>query len=810
MQTEQLTVTELLHTQLYPALYERLDIALPEFGFVRQARNWIATQGVGLDGTFEKAKGHVNVPDFAIGYLFDYRTGIRLSIWDYLQIRDNLTQRETLVLIAQLASYTLPGVSEETIEFWARKNREAAVWEAVNDYMIHCLHDTRYSTPEVIAVRAYVQARGYRVEDLRILQKNEIGITVTERRNNKMELGYLPSVRELREHLAIKGFSENDLAVLRFPVLRNKNELAKERTLSPGETHRLSLPYRNTSGAIKGFTFRTISDAHNPKYLNSEGLEKGLFLLTGGKKTKDFIVVEGVLDAAIAQARGIDNVIALGQAGLSSHHLRELQNFGAQNIIFCFDNDAAGQTATDRAVTTLLTYRQGLRAYIAKLPLIVKDPDELITSQGISAFHDVIQRAQIYYKYLADSILAPFEPLVYDLETDTVINRLAETAEQLPEVDRRAFIEYVLINSVLPEINREAIEQRLRDIITDKEQERRRKMLGTLLQNTRVLYEKGQVEDALTQLNQGWQQIQALNARQILQFYDSAQFEKEIRIVPENLKTGIEKLDAVIRLPIGAITIVGARPSHGKTSFLLNLLLNLCINYPDKHFYFFSYEEERKHIALKLLNMLVDKDLQQPEGNLRYLRTYLKGSLAENIIVEKARATLYDLLDSGRINLFEEPYPIDQLVNSIQFLHERYPVGAVLIDYIQKISNPKHFPTRQAELQNTSDHILQQIAKRCGLPVILGAQLNRRALESNDSRPQLSHLRESGDIEQDANLVLGLYNYAVGGEQHNKDGTLVSPDAKTVDMEVNILKNRDGAVGSTLNLYFHTRCLRIW
>lgn len=803
-------ITEFLHTELYPLLYERLDSVLPEFGFERKNRNWLAMQGPGLDGAPDKGKGHINVPDFAIGFLFDYRTGERISIWDYVQKRDNLSQRETLIYLAQLAGCALPTVPEETLNYWAQKNRIATIWEAANDYMIFCLHDLNYQTPEVNAVRNYIKKRGYQIEDLRVLEQDVNNLKIAERKGNKMELGFLPSVRALREHLAQKGFSEDELKMIHFPILPNKAGQTNDKHLTPGETHCLSLPYRNTFGAIKGFTFRTISSTHNPKYINTEGLDKGLFLLKGKKGQKEFILVEGVLDAALAQARGIENVIALGQAGLSAHHIEELQHWGTQSLIFCFDNDTAGKNATERAVFTVLKYASNLRMYVAHLPAEHKDPDELISQKGITAFQDIIQRAQVYYKFLADNLLTPFEPLAYDKTIDELIDQLATIAEQLPDIDRRAFIEYVLLNSILPEITRETIEQRLRDLITDKEQTRRKKMLADTIQQTRNLYEKGLIDEALQKMQQDWQQIQSLNARHWIQFYDSPTFEQEIKQVSESLSTGIEKLDSMIRLPVGAITIVGARPSHGKTTFLLNLLLNLAINYPNKQFYFFSYEEERKFIALKLLNLLVDTDLQQPQGNLRYLRAYLKGNLPENKIVEKARATLYDLLDSRRINLFEEAFPIQQLVNVIHFLKDRYPVGAILIDYIQKISNPKSFPTRQAELQNTSDQILQQIAKRCGLPVILGAQFNRKALESNESRPQLAHLRESGDIEQDANLVLGLYNYGIAGETHNKDGSPITPESKTVDLEVSVLKNRDGAVGSTFTLYFHTRCLRIW
>jgi len=89
------------------------------------------------------------------------------------------------------------------------------------------------------------------------------------------------------------------------------------------------------------------------------------------------------------------------------------------------------------------------------------------------------------------------------------------------------------------------------------------------------------------------------------------------------------------------------------------------------------------------------------------------------------------------------------------------------------------------------------------MPIILGAQLNR---SMDNTKPRLENLRESGDIEQDANLVLSLYTPAI--EDMEKSDYLTKVSAE-VDMEVSILKNRAGASGRKITLSFNRPVLRI-
>ena len=117
------------------------------------------------------------------------------------------------------------------------------------------------------------------------------------------------------------------------------------------------------------------------------------------------------------------------------------------------------------------------------------------------------------------------------------------------------------------------------------------------------------------------------------------------------------------------------------------------------------------------------------------------------------------LTESGRLVISDHSYYVDDLSSVICKLKKRLgeSLGAIFIDYIQKIKIKYKYPTRQLELQKISAEILET-AKSYNLPIILGAQFGRGAGKKEVLR--LDNLREAGDIENDSKLVLGLWNQA--------------------------------------------------
>ncbi|HNA62985.1 MAG TPA: DnaB-like helicase C-terminal domain-containing protein, partial [Rhabdochlamydiaceae bacterium] len=268
----------------------------------------------------------------------------------------------------------------------------------------------------------------------------------------------------------------------------------------------------------------------------------------------------------------------------------------------------------------------------------------------------------------------------------------------------------------------------------------------------------------------------------------------DLSTIQEGLKTGYKSIDKTIQIPQEAITIIAGRPSHGKTTTLLNFFVNMVKQYPDREFYFFSYEEPKNQILLKVLNILSGEFINEA-NNLANLEGYLRGGLSKLPKVNEALATLQSMTESHRLVVCDYPYFVDDLSKLIASLKERGKMGAIFIDYIQKIKFRGKASTRQLELQKISETILET-AKFNSVPIILGAQLGRGNTKAEVLR--LDNLREAGDIENDAKLVLGIWN----GSKETAESKGETLTGRMVDLDLVILKNRNGPSNQTISLVF--------
>jgi len=279
---------------------------------------------------------------------------------------------------------------------------------------------------------------------------------------------------------------------------------------------------------------------------------------------------------------------------------------------------------------------------------------------------------------------------------------------------------------------------------------------------------------------------------------------------PEGYKTGFDTLDSKVRIKPGGISIVAGRPGQGKTSLLLNMLCNMMRLYQDKEFYFFTYEMGWKDLQLDLLMIMAGKVLGDGSFCQGAYRDYLRDEIRADSDINKALKEMESLLASGRLRLIDERVPAEELTRRMRGLAGR-PIGGIFIDYIQRIPVDNRAGQRYLEIKEVSAQLLDQ-AIALEAPVIMGAQLGRpNKGQGESSIIKLSNLRESGDIEQDAHLVLGLYNKTVDErDQAGAEEDIWKDDIKkAVDLEVHILKNRNGVAGRKCILEFNMPILKI-
>ncbi|MDA8198114.1 MAG: replicative DNA helicase [Thermaerobacter sp.] len=245
------------------------------------------------------------------------------------------------------------------------------------------------------------------------------------------------------------------------------------------------------------------------------------------------------------------------------------------------------------------------------------------------------------------------------------------------------------------------------------------------------------------------------------------------------IATGFHDFDRITSgMQASDLWVVAARPSMGKTNFCLNIARHVAVH---EHVpvVIFSLEMSQEQLALRLISAEADLDGQR-------LRT---GDLTDEMWSHLTHAL-------GRLG--DAPIYIDdtpalsplELAAKARSLHRKHNLGLVIIDYLQLMSARGRSENRQQEISEISRG-LKALARELEVPVLTLSQLSRAVESRNDKHPMLSDLRESGAIEQDADLVAFIY----------RDDYYVKDSATPGQAEVIVAKQRNGPTG-TVTLAF--------
>lgn len=585
-----------------------------------------------------------------------------------------------------------------------------------------------------------------------------------------------------------------------------------------GDNFRLAFPYRDRHGVITGFLKRAskadgtdIKGKKGVRWDSTKGLKKtDLFNLKATRGQEELLILEGYPDALYFPTLGIKKVVAVGQGLLSTSHIEGLQVNKVNRVILSFDNDPPKETGvvtgienTERALELL--GQTDITVFVIDPPKLAphKDPDEFVGSEGIEAFRELMRTAENGARWKARRLLQK-----HDTDTDrgkeAVIREFLEFDNSLPSSRAREGEEALKVISEKMEISMGSLQAEREGLREKKEKERQKKRLKELKRKAHSLIEAGDL-DTLHELIGGELRAQAPDVKGI-EPYTLKDVVKELQETPPGLKTSYSKLDEYVRIPQEGITIIAGRPSHGKTTFLMNLLLNMVTGYPDKSFVFMTYEEPKKMIAIKLINILSKEILNDPRDNLIQVINYIKGEATGNDKLEHGKTLFTEFTQEERLLITGTPYKVNEIENVLSGFQERTKkgIGAVFIDYIQKISIQGSFPTRQLELQKISNELLEIAKNRLHIPIILGCQLGRPQSGSATSAIRLDNLREAGDLENDAKLVLMLHNPSV---EEEGEGKAKPPGARNLrtesEISVYIKKNRDGVVNKMIPFTFN-------
>jgi replicative DNA helicase len=266
------------------------------------------------------------------------------------------------------------------------------------------------------------------------------------------------------------------------------------------------------------------------------------------------------------------------------------------------------------------------------------------------------------------------------------------------------------------------------------------------------------------------------------------------------IPTGFEQLDQLLGgMQRSDLLIIAGRPGLGKSAMLLSIAKNVAQTHK-KHVAIFSLEMSNEQLIQRLLSQETKIDAHK----------FRQGTVSED---EWARFThAASTLSEVKIFLDDTPAltPL-QLRSKCRRLHLEYGLDLVLVDYLQLMGSDFRTENRVQEVSYISRYV-KALARELNVPVVAAAQLSRAVEQRTSKRPQLSDLRESGSLEQDADIVMFIHRQeepgAGGDSEPSSSGTWRRPPStrsEAVVTEIIIAKHRHGPTGSVELIFFPSR-----
>lgn len=763
------SLSEFNDSTLYPNLFDRLPEILPEFDFKRKGPNWVSGNKLKVTGESGDKLGAVYVYRDRPYLLNDFTRG-PLAITKYLQ--DQGKASDWIGAIKYLASglrLDLPDseLSNEDKERYNREDKKLKLFEIVSGaFQLTLTSEHGKIAHDYLSDRGFPLIKG-KLDELHA------------------EIGFLLSSQELHDYLKDLGYSDEEISSF----------------LPNGMSQRIAITFRDQLGRIKGFAFRSLKEEDTPKYLYSKGLEKSslLFNLKALRGDKDLIIVEGLLDALHAYTLGLENVVALGGTSFNVDQLNLIKKYGASKITLALDNDPAGNEATIRASRLISENFPEISLYIAQLPKGIKDPDELMSKEGLSKFQAVIKEARSYLGFQVDSFIDSKTWDTTDKNKDELLMGYRKLSTHVKSGTDKDF----LINSFMAKVDtygitRKTLEEELDRAVSEELNSKADNHNKEAFKKAHSLAEAGKYDEAHRLISNTSKHsntlLQARGFDDLLKPMTREALSEGLRNKPESIKSGYKINGEDLLIPSGGISILTAPTSHGKTTFLINMALNVSRIENTKPIHFFSYEESKEAIILKALNTSCGVTLSK--NNKRSIEAYLKTDSEEyfsheykssiGLFKEKKKDFFDSILSTRKINFHYVNYSVEELIQAIHFLKEKEGVGAVFIDYMQllRLRNSKA-SSRQEELKEVCLQLLN-CSVSTGIPLIIGAQFNRTV--TTIDKIHATAIGEAGDIERIANLIIGFWN---------KTFVELEKDTKpTQEILIKILKGRDIGAGA--------------
>lgn len=637
------------------------------------------------------------------------------------------------------------------------------------------------------------------------LLSNSKGAEYLESRNfpaDKDFFGMYPTVEELK-----KWITENNLDLdrcIELGLIRSDFE------------KRLIGVWKTKDGEICNFWARSLDDKE-PKYSRLKShpdlkqyYPQGSEHIRGDRS----IWVEGHLDVIAAHLSAFDNVVGCGTDTVPD---RALQALKTSEVILCLDNDKAGQ---DGMYQFIKKHRNDdLKIFVAKNNHDdCKDLADVYGKHGKVAVHEIFKENNLIHgmTFVAQYILDKNKG-----EKEWSAITITSAMEESKDFDKKVLSKHswktqkffwpVIQNTLdLQEEHVEAIE---RSIHEKQIQEEKAKLTNQKLQEIRGALEQNdptKVEETIDDLQKELKAIScsANDLQDILAPSNEQDIINEMQEVSDSIYTGYDiNEDVKIEFKGGAISVLAAPTSHGKTMALINFSLGALEKHPDKSVYFFTYEENKSAITTLFLNAYIGETLAR--NNRRSIKHYFKNTgnkpfkyfgkdVNTGEFEAKKNKFFQELIESGRLKIVYCDHDASTLFEIIRGIHEKKKdLGLICIDYMQLLNDSLDKgkrTSRQEELKGICLK-MKDCAIDTGLPILISAQFNREVQSLEEMHA--TKIGEAGDIERIANLLLGLWNLKFKPNIKGKSSSNFTPEDA---IYIEVLKGREIGVGHSAKL----------
>jgi len=397
----------------------------------------------------------------------------------------------------------------------------------------------------------------------------------------------------------------------------------------------------------------------------------------------------------------------------------------------------------------------------------------LLSQEAVSVAYETVQ-PEDFYRPLHGQIFSAIIALANAGEPVDYVTVQAKLQER-----GAVAVELAVLSSLQMNTPSAANAQHYAELVREKAQQRRLiAVAGEIVDDAYVATDDvvGLIDEAERKINQIGDERRTDSVsplqRLLLNEADILEQRGETRGQFNGLETGYKSVDVILQgLQPNSLTIVGARPAMGKTAFGLGIAVHVGAIVQRPALYF-SLEMSRQELAERILASTAGIDSSK-------LRT---GDLSDG---DWNRAhDAFGFLQSAKVFIDDNPAltVMDVRARARRIKQQNGDLGVVIIDYLQLMSSRGRAENRQVEVSEMS-RSLKILARELSCPIIALSQLSRKLEERGDKRPMMSDLRESGALEQDADVVLFLFRPEQYGEV---------PNDKKSDAEIIVGKNRNG------------------